>query len=199
MPEIRNLPDSFSTGLVIPILKKPHIDPSKASNYRPITISVMFSKLLEMYCLERCSDHEMHPCQFGFVNHRGTNTAISLAHDVSAYCLSRGSPIYICSLDAEGAFDAIPHEVLFSKAAPILPDHCWRIMYCWYRSMTAVVKWNSILSSPIPVLRGTRQGGLSSPFLFNIYYQGLVERLNSASCGITMHSWPQLQCLLLCG
>ena len=30
------------------------------------------------------------------------------------------------------------------------------------------VKWNCKLSEPINVLRGTRQGGLSSPLLFNM-------------------------------
>ena len=35
--------------------------------------------------------------------------AISLAHGVMAYFNDRGSAVYTCSLDAEGAFDAIPH------------------------------------------------------------------------------------------
>ena len=32
------------------------------------------------------------------------------------------------ALDAEGAFDAIPHAILFEKALNIIPDHCWVIM-----------------------------------------------------------------------
>ena len=38
---------------------------------------------------------------------------ISLAHDVMAYFNDRGSAVYTCSLDADGAFDAIPHVVIF--------------------------------------------------------------------------------------
>ena len=180
------IPHIFRVGVLVPILKKPHLDPSKPGSYRPITVSVVLSKLLELYVLEECSEHRPHPCQFGFVTHRGTNTAIALAHDVSAYCVSRGTPTFLCSLDAEGAFDNIPHPVLFQKAALVLPNPCWRIMYNWYTQMTVSVKWNGCMSSPIPVERGTRQGGLSSPFLFNIFYEDLIGKLNEQNCGITI-------------
>ena len=30
--------------------------------------------------------------------------------------------MYVRSLDAEGAFDVIPHSILFRKAADIIPD-----------------------------------------------------------------------------
>ena len=178
------LPDSFCLGQLVPILKKSHLDPSSAASYRPITVSVMMSKLIELYVLDECSDHTPHPCQFGFTEYRGTNTAVTLAHDVAAYCHARGSPIYLCSLDAEGAFDGIPHCILFLKAAAALPDHCWRLLFWWYTRMAVVIKWNGAISPPIPVQRGTRQGGLTSPFLFNLFYEDLVDELSSMNCGI---------------
>lgn len=179
------IPDVFSLGLLVPILKKTHLDPRIPSNYRPITISSITSKLLELFVSEK-TDHRFDPSQFGFVPHRGTTTAISLAHDVSQYCVSRGSAVYLCSLDAEGAFDAIPFAVLFSKAAESMSDCCWRLMYAWYSSMHVLVKWNGTLSPRIPVLKGTRQGGLSSPLLFNLFYRDLISALNSETCGVTI-------------
>lgn len=181
-------PQSFCTGRLVPVLKKPQLDPSAPSSYRPIIVSVVISKLLEIYILEECADFSMHPCQFGFVEHRGTSTAISLAHDVCSYCSSRGSPVFLCSLDAEGAFDAIPHAVLFHEAMDALPDHCWRLLYTWYRSMSVVISWGGRISTPIQVKRGTRQGGLSSPFLFNVFYRGLIKTLDALNCGITIQN-----------
>ena len=179
------VPKLFSVGKLIPILKKPHLNPCDPSSYRPITVSSTLSKMLELYILE-CSDHTMHPCQFGFVSGRGTNTAISLSHDVSAYCISRGSTVYMCSLDAEGAFDGIPHPVLFRNAAESIPDHCWRVIYYWYTrsDMSVIVRWGGHDSEPIKVKKGTRQGGLTSPFLFNCFYRPLIAKLNSLQCGI---------------
>lgn len=179
-------PHSFCMGRLVPVLKKPQLDPSAPSSYRPITVSVVISKLLEKYILEECDDFRMHPCQFGFVEHRSTTTAISLAHDICCYCQSQGSSVYLCSLDAEGAFDAIPHAVLFHETIDVLPDHCWRVLYRWYTSMTVVISWNSQCSKPIQVKRGTRQGGLSSPFLFNVFYFGLIAKMDSLDCGITI-------------
>jgi len=179
------IPDAFNTGLLVPILKKPNLDAKKPANYRPITISSITSKVLELYIIEK-TDKDFDPAQFGFVSHRGTTTAISLAHDVGMYCLSRNTPVYMCSLDAEGAFDAIPFPVLFKKAAASMSDCCWRLLYTWYGNMHISIKWNGQVSSRIPVLKGTRQGGLTSPMLFNLFYKDLISLLNHESCGITI-------------
>ena len=37
------------------------------------------------------------------------------------------------------------------------------------------------------VLRGTRQGGLSSHFLFNIFYQDMITELSDGIGGITIN------------
>ena len=42
------VPEAFTKGLLIPILKKPNIDPTLPKHYRPITISVTISYLRHM-------------------------------------------------------------------------------------------------------------------------------------------------------
>ena len=163
------VPDSFSKGLMIPVLKKNNIDPSTPKNYRPITISTTFSKLLELYILEMSSGHSFDPMQFGFVEGRGTAMAISLATDVSQLCNAQNSPTFMCSLDAEGAFDGIPHSIIFMKAIDVIPDACWRILYYWYKRMEVYIQLDNKRSTPISIQKGTRQGGLSSSFLL-IYF-----------------------------
>ena len=59
--------------------------------------------------------------QYGFIPERGTNMATSLVHDVSSYCVTKGSPIFMCSLDAEGAYDSIPHAVILYKTRDVIP------------------------------------------------------------------------------
>ena len=132
------IPDTFLHGILIPIYKKGK-DPEAASSYRPVNLSVVMTKILELYILEVCQTHTPHPAQFGFVDGRGTDMAISLAHDVMAYFNDRGSAVYTCSLDAEGAFDAIPHAVIFGKLDGIVPDYAWRVMYAWYRQMYVTI------------------------------------------------------------
>ena len=48
--------------------------------------------------------------------------------------------------------------------------------------MTVQVKWDRIIN-PIKVSKGTRQGGLTSSFLFNLIYKDMIDELESHSGG----------------
>ena len=50
------------------------------------------------------------------------------------------------------------------------------------------IKWNSLLSDQIHIVKGTKQGGLTSPFLFNLFYEPLVDTLNRSECGICINN-----------
>ena len=113
--------------------------------------------------------------------------ATALLHDIIDYSTTRGSVVYSCSLDAEGAFDAIPHCILFDKAHSVLPTYCWFMMYEWYSQLTINITWRGCYSKDVVVNIGTRQGGLSSPLLFNIFYQDLIDRLSTQHCGISIN------------
>jgi hypothetical protein len=88
--------DSFTQGLLIPLLKKPNIDPTIPKHYRPIVISTTFSKILEIHILRECGEHEFHDLQFGFVGNRGTAMAVALTHDILDCCVNNKSPVYLC-------------------------------------------------------------------------------------------------------
>ena len=141
-----------------------------------------------MCVLDQCSDHEFSDLQFGFTDGRGTSMAVSLAEDVTTYCVDRGSPVFTCSLDAESAFDGLPHPMLFNKITNIVPDSPWRLLYFWYLNQDVIVKWNNSKSEPIPIQIGTRQGGLSSPYLFNVFYQDLIEELDKTPGGLKVNN-----------
>ena len=66
------------------------------------------------------SDDCFIDCQFGFIKSRGTALAVSVVLNVGTYCIQNGSQMYICSLDVEGAFDAIPRPVLFAKTLNVI-------------------------------------------------------------------------------
>ena len=99
---------------------------------------------------------------------------------------SSGSTVFYCSLDAEGAFDFFPHSVLLEKALGVVPDEHWRCIYNWYAEMCIHIKWCSLLGEEIPVERGTRQGTLTSPIVFNLFYEDLINELNQSNYGLTI-------------
>ena len=54
--------------------------------------------------------------------------------------------------------------------------------------MCVCIRWNSILGDKIQVKRGTKQGGLTSPFIFNLFYQELIENISKCNCGLTVEN-----------
>ena len=80
------VPDSFYIGVLVPILKKPNLNPAEAKNYRPITVSPCLSKIMEYYILDQCTDNQFSHYQFGFLPQRSTAMAASLVHDVIEFC-----------------------------------------------------------------------------------------------------------------
>ena len=88
--------------MLVPLLKKPTVDPSVPNNYRPVTIWSTLSKRLEVFILEVCGHHAINDLQFGFISGRGTNMAVSLVNNVISYCTECG--------------------FLFRKVMDVLPD-----------------------------------------------------------------------------
>ena len=59
-------------------------------------------------------------------------------------------------------------------------------MYKWYKSLDVVIKWNGVIhhDSYFKVTRGTKQGSILSPTLFNIFLSELMEKLQSEQAGL---------------
>ena len=175
------VPSVLSTGIIIPILKKPTLDTNVPNNYRPITLGSTHGKLLEILMLPQDAAHVN---QFGFRNGRGTAMACNFLNDLLCLCESKGSPVYLCSLDAEKCFDTIWHDGLFYKLMGTLPRSHWLFLYQWYKCMTCIVKWKGSYSQPFRVYRGTKQGSIISPTLFNIFINDLLVELANCDIGI---------------
>ena len=120
------VPNSFSLGVIVPILKKPTLNPNSPDNYRPITLSSTLSKVLEVIMMPADTVSKI---QFGFCSGRGTSFACNLLSDVTQYFHNSGSPVFVRSLDAEKCFDRIWHDGLFYKLLKFLPLVHWRFLY----------------------------------------------------------------------
>ena len=59
------------------------------------------------------------------------------------YCKDKKSPVFLCVLDAEGAFDSIAHPVPFNKCRHVVPDSCWKLLYNWFSDISKI-KWYTL-------------------------------------------------------
>ena len=149
-------------------------------------VSVTLSKILEYFMLDRWTSHEFSKAQYGVIKHRGTDMATALAHDIGKYCNASGSCVFYCSLDVKGTFDGLSHAVILNKAMDVIPEFDWKILQYWYSNMVVTILWNGQEVDKIKVECGTRQGGLTSRYPFNLFYCDLIKELNQAKCGVTI-------------
>jgi hypothetical protein len=177
------VPRVFSCGIIVPIIKNSSLNSNLSSNYRPITLSSVHTKIIEMQMLPQ---YEVCDNQFGFRPKRGTAFGCTLLNDIMCYFGNKSSPMYACSLDAEKCFDSIWHPALFYKLKDKIPHLYWRFLVTWYSKLQALVRWKGQYSRMFKVTRGIRQGSILSPQLFNICIDGLMKKLHSANNGVSI-------------
>ena len=66
--------------------------PNVVKNYRPITISSVHTKAIESFIIHSA---EISDNLFGFRENRGTAFACNLLNDVTSYCKSRNSSLFL--------------------------------------------------------------------------------------------------------
>ena len=64
-----------------------------------------------------------------------------------------------------------------------VPNYIVRIMMYWYANQTMCVRWSGIVSQGFHVTNGVRQGGILSPYLFNVYLDDLSIALSACRTG----------------
>ena len=98
-----------------------------------------------------------------------------------------GSSVYFWVFYASKAFDRINHDTLFKKLVNRnvgLPAYMTvRLLVFWYSHQQIFVKWGNVMSSVFTVSNGVRQGVVLSPYMFNVYMDGLSKMLNTCRTG----------------
>ncbi|KAK3520024.1 hypothetical protein QTP70_010862 [Hemibagrus guttatus] len=110
---------AFKKARVIPILKKPALDPSDISNYRLVSLLSFPSKILERIVYNQLSDYllqnNLHdPNQSGFKAAHSTETALlAVTEQLHAARSDKLSSVLIL-LNLSAAFDTVNHKTLLS-------------------------------------------------------------------------------------
>ena len=181
----------MATSIIIPLVKSYKKSLNNPNNYRGISIIPIFTKILEYLILDICPEiQQSHESQFGFKRHSSTLHAEFIICETIKYYNQNNSPVYLCSLDAEKAFDSCNWNVLFQKLYydKKVPTNIVNVISSLYKSGSASVSYLGSQSKTFFLKQGVRQGSILSPHLYNIYTENLLETIaNNEIIGTSIH------------
>jgi len=107
------VPNIFSSGVIVPVIKDKHGDNTDMNNYRGITLSPSVSKLFEKCLLVKLGELlVVSPQQFGFQKKLSCSHAIYSMRPVVDYYRSGLSTVNVAFVDLSKAFDRVNHNIL---------------------------------------------------------------------------------------
>ena len=171
-------PDQLKVAKVLPLYKSD--DPKIFSNYRPVSVLPIISKILERIMYNRLikylNDNKiLYAFQFGFrKNHSAAMVLITLVDKISM-ALEDGEFAIGLFLDFSKAFDTINYEILYMKLLHYGIRGC---ALDWFKSYLSnrkqYVHYNGLCSSLKPIACGVPQGSILGPLLFLIYVNDIA-------------------------
>ena len=178
-------PDGAITGTMLPLIKGRWSNSSLSDNYRAITLSSIFSKMIDIIILHKFEGElQTSDLQFSFKKESSTSLCTCIVQETVSYFVNNKTNVYGLLLDASKAFDRVNFIKLFYIliSRNICPMVCRLLLYM-YVNQKLRVRWVDTLSEAFGVKNGVKQGGVISPIFYCVYIDGLLLELQRSHVG----------------
>ena len=179
-----SIPSDWKLAKVVPLHKKG--DTSLESNYRPISILSVCSKILE-----RAVHHQLidflekeklfSKNQYGYRKRRSTEDATIFLIDNIRKSIDKGNLVGALFVDLSKAFDTLSHAILLEKLRSygikgIAID--WFKDYLFNRKQFCEI--DGVKSELIGIVCGVPQGSILGPILFLLYFNDFEDHVQNS-------------------
>lgn len=179
-----NFPSTLKLTKIIPIPKKSDID--ELTNFRPIALVPIFSKVIELSLKEQLYSHFVKnnlftSSQYGFLAGKSTIDAVENVVSRVLDVFENKSVLGLAMLDLSKAFDVISHEILLDKLSWYgVKGKELSLFKSYLENRRQVVVIDNQESATKYVFRGVPQGSVLGPLLFIIMINDLPYNVPSS-------------------
>ena len=174
-----HFPDALKLAKVIPIHKGDSV--LSVSNYRPISLLPIFSKIIERLIynqfMEFITEHNvLSELQFGFQKNKSTEHAITSIISNITNSFSNKHSSYCIFLDFAKAFDTVNHQIMIEKLKYYgVHGTTLDLFESYLSNRRQVVEVNGKMSEEGTIKHGVPQGSILGPLLFLLYINDISQ------------------------
>jgi hypothetical protein len=172
-------PNCLKTAKVTPVYKSG--DKTNVSNYRPISVLSIFSKIHEIAFKNQLNSFLnrhgiINRNQYGFLNKSSTaGAATNLMHKI-LHNIEGGNKTACVFLDIRKAFDCVMYDILKIDLYNLgITDLALDLLCSYLHDRRQFVMMDNIASANCNITNGVPQGSVLGPILFLIYINGIFS------------------------
>lgn len=114
------MPSQLKVAKLGPILKKPSLDHTQFSNYRPVSNLTFISKAIEKsvanQLISYINNNNLYDAfQSAYKQYHSTETVLIRVHNDILTAIDNRTTVILLLLDLSAAFDTVDHDILFSR------------------------------------------------------------------------------------